>query len=75
MENFAVGGHYRSSDALALSAEFHVNKNIRLGMAYDFTLSEIRKHSDGSLEFLVGYRFNTSPNDPRVKNLRHGGRF
>jgi type IX secretion system PorP/SprF family membrane protein len=74
-ENIAIGGHYRSNDALALSAELHLSKQIRIGFAYDFTLSEIKKHSDGSLEFFIGYKFNTAPNDPKVKNLRYGGRF
>jgi type IX secretion system PorP/SprF family membrane protein len=74
-EDFAIGAHFRSQDALALSSEFHFAKNYRIAVAYDFTLSEIKKYSDGSLELLLGYRFNSSPNDPKVKNLRHGGRF
>lgn len=73
-DDLAFGGHYRSSDALALSAEVHVG-DIRFGAAYDFTLSEIRKYSDGSIEVFAGYRFNLRPNDPKIKNLRYGGRF
>lgn len=74
-KDFAIGGHYRSSDALALSAELHFKDHYRLAAAYDFTLSDIRKYSNGTIEFLLGYRFNYSKENSKVKNLRHGGRF
>lgn len=73
--DFAIGGHYRSSDALALSTEIHFKQNYRFALAYDFTLSDINRYSNGSIEALFGYRFNNSPNNPKVKSLRHGGRF
>lgn len=74
-ESFAVGGHWRSSDALALSTEILVKEQYRFSLAYDFTTSELRKDSNGSLELMLGYNFNTSPSTKRVKNIRHGGRF
>jgi type IX secretion system PorP/SprF family membrane protein len=73
-DDFGIGGHYRSSDALALSAEVQFN-DFKVSAAYDFTLSEIRKYSDGTIELLCGYRFNTLKDNPRIKNLRYGGRF
>lgn len=73
--NFAIGAHWRNKDAVALSAEFHFLKNYRIAAAYDFTLSDIRKYSDNTLEFLIGYNFNTIPDRERIRNIRHGGRF
>jgi type IX secretion system PorP/SprF family membrane protein len=74
-DDFAIGAHFRSQDAIALSSELHFLKNYRVGLAYDFTTSDVRKYSDGTLEFLLGYTFNTTPNNPRIKSLRYGGRF
>jgi len=74
-EGFAVGGHWRSQDALALSAELLLDQKYRLAAAYDFTTSELRKETNGTLELMLGYNFNTSPETERIKNIRHGGRF
>lgn len=75
MEGFAVGGHWRSSDALALSAELILDQKYRIAAAYDFTTSELRKDSNGTIEMMLGYNFNTSPETQRIKNIRLGGRF
>jgi type IX secretion system PorP/SprF family membrane protein len=52
-----IGGSYRSNDAAILILEYQVNKKLRVGYSYDFTLSEIRKHSTGSHELIIGYDF------------------
>ena len=74
-EGFAIGGHWRSKDALALSAELLMNEKYRLAAAYDFTTSELRKETNGTIELMLGYNFNRSPETSRIKNIRHGGRF
>ena len=74
-EGFAIGGHWRSKDALALSAELLLEEKYRLAAAYDFTTSELRKDTNGTIELMLGYNFNTSPETERIKNIRHGGRF
>ncbi len=51
------GGSYRSGDAAVLILEYQVNKKLRVGYSYDFTLSEIRRHSTGSHEIILGYDF------------------
>lgn len=73
--SFAIGAHWRDKDAIALSFEYHFLKDYRIAVAYDFTLSDIRKYSDNTLEFLIGYNFNVKPKRERVRNIRHGGRF
>lgn len=73
--SIAIGGHWRSSDALALSAELLLDQQYRFAIAYDFTTSELRQDSNGSLELMLGYNFNRSPETERIRNIRHGGRF
>ena len=74
-EKVGVGFHWRNEDALGVSAEFHFGKGFRIGTAYDFTISDLRKYSNNTVEILMGYSFNTSPKSRRVRNIRHGGRF
>lgn len=54
------GVSYRAGDALTGLVGFELYNGIRLGYAYDFTLSDIRKNSSGSHEFLVNYCFDLS---------------
>lgn len=58
IENFSVGLHYRSSDAIGLSAEFIIADQLSIGAAYDFTTQDLNKESSGSMEFLLAYRIN-----------------
>ena len=74
-ERFAIGGHYRTEDAFALSAEFHPTDNLKIAAAYDFTTSPIRKYSDNTMEFLVSYLFQKPQKNQRVRSIRHRGRF
>jgi len=54
------GVSYRAGDALTGIVGIELYNGIRLGYAYDFTLSDIRKNSSGSHEFLVNYCFDIS---------------
>ncbi|MFM2207911.1 MAG: hypothetical protein RL213_1886 [Bacteroidota bacterium] len=55
-----VGASYRTGDALVGLLEFQVNKRLRFGYSYDYTLSDIRDYSSGSHEIMVGYDFGKS---------------
>jgi type IX secretion system PorP/SprF family membrane protein len=48
---------YRTGDALAVIAEYQTNAHFRVGYAYDFTFSTLRKYSSGSHEIMIGYDF------------------
>src|SRR5450759_5112397 len=52
------GVSYRAGDALIGIVGFELFNGIRLGYAYDFTISDIRKNSSGSHEFMVNYCFD-----------------
>lgn len=54
------GVSYRAGDALIGIVGFELYNGIRLGYAYDFTISDIRKNSSGSHEFMVNYCFDLS---------------
>ena len=54
------GVSYRAGDALIGMIGLELFNGIRLGYAYDFTLSGIRKNSSGSHEFMVNYCFDLS---------------
>jgi len=54
------GVSYRAGDALIGIVGFELFNGIRLGYSYDFTLSDIRKTSGGSHEFMVNYCFDLS---------------
>jgi len=54
------GVSYRAGDALIGIVGFELYNGLRLGYAYDFTISDIRKNSSGSHEFMVNYCFDLS---------------
>ncbi len=54
------GVSYRAGDALTGIVGFELYNGIRIGYSYDFILSDIRKSSSGSHEFMVNYCFDIS---------------
>ena len=63
-----VGASFRSSfeafigktstvDSADLWAMIYLNKGVRVGLAYDFTLTELRNYNKGSFEIMLGYDF------------------
>lgn len=52
------GVSYRAADALVGMVGFELYNGIRLGYAYDFTMSDMNKNSSGSHEFMVNYCFD-----------------
>jgi type IX secretion system PorP/SprF family membrane protein len=54
------GVSYRAGDAVIGMVGFELFNGIKIGYAYDFTLSDMTKNSSGSHEFLVNYCFDLS---------------
>lgn len=54
---FIPGIHYRTDDALAFSLGVRLQDQFDIAIAYDWTLSKIRKVSNNTLELFLGYRF------------------
>lgn len=66
------GVSFRASDAIIGMIGFELFNGIRIGYAYDFTLTDIRKSSSGSHEFMVNYCFDLSlgRSPMRYKSIR-----
>jgi len=66
------GVSYRAGDALTGMVGFELFNGVRVGYAYDFPLSDIRKSTSGSHEFMVNYCFelSTGRSPMRYKSIR-----
>lgn len=56
--NFTIGASYRLDDSANALFHIYVTPQLRLGAAYDFTLTSLRNFNKGSFEVLLGYDFN-----------------
>ncbi len=66
------GVSYRAGDAIAAIAGIELFNGIRIGYAYDFTISDMSTNSSGSHEFMVNYCFdlNLGKSPMRYKSIR-----
>lgn len=58
VEKFWLGVSWRSFDSFDILAEYLITPQLRIGYAYDITLTDLRKHTSGSHEFMLNYIFN-----------------
>ncbi len=56
-KSFWVGGSYRSNDGIVTLIEYQHNNMWRLGYAFDYPLTAMRKYSFGSHEIMFAYMF------------------
>lgn len=52
-----LGAGYRTGDAINFITEYVFAKGVRIGYAYDYTLTELNDYSSGSHEIMIGYEF------------------
>ncbi|WJJ95348.1 PorP/SprF family type IX secretion system membrane protein [Algibacter luteus] len=70
-EVFWIGASYRidqSAEALGAITDFQVSKQIRLGYAYEYPISELRAYTSGTHEILFMYELFKSK---RIKSPRY----
>ncbi len=53
-----IGASYRLSDSYGFMAAFNILPQLRVGYAYDLTVSSISKFTTGSHEVMLGYDFD-----------------
>ena len=53
-----LGVSYRSFDSISGLLEIQISDPLRIGYAYDFTVSDLGQFTSGSHELLVNYRFS-----------------
>jgi type IX secretion system PorP/SprF family membrane protein len=64
-----LGFSYRTEDAMVGMAEAQINENLRVGYAYDMTISPLKYYNNGSHEMMVRYEFGN--NKSKVKSTRY----
>ena len=56
-EKLELGTSYRLDDAVSALINFAINKNLRIGYAYDYTVSNIGQFNSGTHEVILLYDF------------------
>jgi type IX secretion system PorP/SprF family membrane protein len=56
-EKFWIGAMYRWQDAAGLLLQYEINNKVKIGYAYDYTLSDIGDYTIGSHEIMLGIDF------------------
>ncbi len=72
-EKLYLGSSYRTYDAVAVLLGYQLKENIRVGYAYDITVSDLRTEQSGSHELFVRYSFDVSApvkGNTRYRNIR-----
>ena len=62
---FEIGAGYRWSDAVSGLVNFRVSPSLRLGYAYDYTLSNLGKFNSGSHEIMILFDINKKGNSTK----------
>lgn len=52
-----LGASYRSQDAVIGLIEYQINRQFRIGYAYDYSLTDLRQFNSGSHEIMIRYEF------------------
>ena len=67
-EKFWAGVSWRKNDSIDAIFQYQLNQQIRIGVAYDFSISELQQVNSGSYEILMQYDFDY--HDKGFQNLR-----
>jgi type IX secretion system PorP/SprF family membrane protein len=57
-DRFWFGFTYRTNDSFDAIVQYHFDSGMRIGYAYDFTITELARATSGSHEIMIGYDFN-----------------
>lgn len=64
-----LGVSYRTGDAVVGMAELQLNRNLRVGYAYDYTFSALKAFTTGSNEIMFRYEFGKDTKN--IKSTRY----
>lgn len=56
-DQFWIGASYRSMESVVFMVEYQTNTRFRVGYAFDYSITKIRKYSSGTHEIMIGYDF------------------
>ena len=69
LQSLWVGLSYRWEDSIDALIGYEFKNGLRIGMGYDFTVSELNKVTNGSYEVMLGYTFRCK--DCHIPHLRY----
>ena len=69
MDAFWIGATWRLDDSVDALIQYQFTPNLRGGMAFDFTTSELSNYTAGGYEIMLEYIF--SNNTKQLKNIRY----
>ena len=61
-ETIWFGVSYRTKDSWAAIAQFQINRQLRIGYSYDYTITDLRQFNSGTHEITLGYDFSFDKN-------------
>ena len=64
-----IGAGYQTTDGMAFNAAYQFKNGLRIGYAYDLTLSKLANYSSGSHEIMLGWDLKRTNNDSKDENL------
>jgi type IX secretion system PorP/SprF family membrane protein len=53
-----VGASYRTKDSWAAILSFQINRQLRIGYSYDYTITDLQQFNSGTHEVTLGYDFS-----------------
>lgn len=56
-DTFSIGAQYRTESDIGAMAEIQISQQLRLGYAYDYSVSKLRNYNSGSHEIMLRYEF------------------
>ncbi len=62
LRKFWIGAGYRTGDAMVAMLEWNITNQLRIGYAFDYTLSDIQRYSNNSHEIMLGFDFGKDVN-------------
>ena len=68
LEKIWLGAMYRHNSAFGANALFYLNESLNIGYAYDYSITQIQRYSNGSHEIMMSYKFKSKSkgyNSPR----------
>jgi len=65
-----LGASYRTGDSFVGMFELQITPQVRLGYAYDYTVSQLRRYSSGTHEIMLRYEF-ASPKIQQILSPRY----
>jgi type IX secretion system PorP/SprF family membrane protein len=68
IERIAVGAGYRINDSYQFNCTGYITRQLRLGYAYDLTISALSPYTSGSHEIMLGYDFRLQKKEERDKH-------